>query len=638
MRRLAAIITTFLLTGLLHAQAPDSNQFHSGPSTDSSLITYGFRNELLTTSPTSSIDSGDDRRVVSWSQFMQVMAKDPRPYIFRVKFGLKNNSDSPLDISVYCGTINYTDGRFIAIRRDTVQLKGGSLRPPAPDATLIEQRYNILPLRLLPHDSGWMLLNLRQKTNDYSFNSIGLFTPTALRAAFAADYEQEHADKVFQWLFQGFMLCQLLYVLFQWLIIRRKEYGYYFCYIGALIFYFLSKEETDLGLPLLFTRLPLLKVLLGRTLLILPYFLYFRFIRSFLEIPTRYPLLNRWIEPLEYFLLAYMAFDFVFILFTFDQQRQNTFFTIVLLAVFLLSTSFIIYLFRYRQTLINYVLTGSLLVAVGNILGQVFTYLQFYRGENIGIYDILVFPQVGVLLEMLCFTAGLGYKRHMAEKEKIRSQDKLIEQLRANEQLQQRMQSIRNKIAQDLHDDIGSTLSSISILSELALKGDSGSQARETMNEIKDSSLMLMERMDDIVWSINPRNDSLENLLMRVRHFATTLFEAREIEYTIDIQKRLDEIKLPMDHRQHIYLVLKEAINNLVKYSGATQAALSVSFDQHTLELLVKDNGQGFDHGSNATGNGIPGMQRRADLMGAHLAITSVPGLGTEIRLRVAII
>ncbi|HEY4209008.1 MAG TPA: 7TM diverse intracellular signaling domain-containing protein [Puia sp.] len=622
MRKFLTIAPLLLLAAGLFGQTPDT-----------SIVTYGFHGELTIVAPSFHIDSGAQTRAVSWPRFMQSMYSDPRPYIFRVQCGLQNNSDSSVDISIYCGSINYADAWYTSSGHAAVHVSGGSLRPPIPGATLVQQRYNILPLRLAPHDSGRLSLSLRQKTNDFSFNGVQLFTSAALRADFATDYEEDYADKVFQWLFQGFMLCQLLYVLFQWMIIRRKEYGYYFCYIAALILYFLSKEETDLGLTLLFTRLPLLKVYLGRTLLILPYFLYFRFIRCFLEIPACYPRLNKWIVPLEYFLLGYMVFDFVFILVTFDQQRQNTFFTIVLLAVFLLSTSFIIYLFRYRQTLINYVLTGSLIVALGNILGQVFTYLQNYKGENIGIYDILIFPQTGVLLEMLCFTAGLGYKRHMAEKEKIRSQEKLIEQLQANEQLQQRMQYIRDKIAQDLHDDIGSTLSSISILSDIALKGDTNSQARETMNEIKDSSLMLMERMDDIVWSINPRNDSLENLLMRVRHFATTLFEARDIEYTIDIQKKLDEIKLPMDHRQHIYLVLKEAINNLVKYSQATQAVLRVSFDQHSLELLVKDNGKGFD-GSSA-GNGIPGMQRRADLMGAQLSITSAPGQGTEIRLQV---
>jgi signal transduction histidine kinase len=225
------------------------------------------------------------------------------------------------------------------------------------------------------------------------------------------------------------------------------------------------------------------------------------------------------------------------------------------------------------------------------------------------------------------------------------------------------MQHIRNKIAQDLHDDIGSTLSSISILSDLAIRGNSSSQTIETMNEILDSSLMLMERMDDIVWSINPRNDSLENLLMRVRHFATTLFEAKGVDYTIDIARNIHEVRLPMDYRQHIYLILKEAINNLVKYAHATQAVIEVRIDQHHLTLSVRDNGCGFEipppsgtspekplpasgpslstpsveNPSLATpgGNGLPGMYHRASLMNARVDITSAPGQGTSIRLQV---
>jgi signal transduction histidine kinase len=225
----------------------------------------------------------------------------------------------------------------------------------------------------------------------------------------------------------------------------------------------------------------------------------------------------------------------------------------------------------------------------------------------------------------------------MTEREKLSSQEKLIEQLKANELLQQRMQHIRNKIAQDLHDDIGSTLSSISILSDLALRENSGSQTMETMNEIKDSSILLMERMDDIVWSINPRNDSLENLLMRVRHFATTLFEARGVDYVIDIQRNINEVRLPMDYRQHIYLILKEAINNLVKYADATQAWLEVRFDERHLVLAVRDNGKGFDSSRVGKGNGLTGMQRRAGLMNARVEIASAPGQGSSVRLQVDI-
>jgi signal transduction histidine kinase len=143
--------------------------------------------------------------------------------------------------------------------------------------------------------------------------------------------------------------------------------------------------------------------------------------------------------------------------------------------------------------------------------------------------------------------------------------------------------------------------------------------------------------MDDIVWSISPRNDSLENLLIRVRHFATTLFEAKGIEYTIDIQRNISEVRLPMDYRQHIYLILKEAINNLVKYALASQAFLEVSFDREYLTLRVRDNGRGFDQATPSTGNGLSGMQRRAAMMNARLSIRSAPGEGTSIGLQVGV-
>jgi signal transduction histidine kinase len=249
----------------------------------------------------------------------------------------------------------------------------------------------------------------------------------------------------------------------------------------------------------------------------------------------------------------------------------------------------------------------------------------------------LIFSQAGIILEIFCFTAGLSYKSMSAEKEKIKSQENLIEQLKANELLQTKMQNIRNKIAQDLHDDIGSTLSSISILSNLALKEKNVNQTIATMHEIKDSSVTLMEKMDDIVWSINPRNDSLENLLLRIKRFATTLFEAKNIDYAITIQENINEVKLSMEYRQHIYLILKEAINNLVKYADATQAVIQVSYRDSVLELKLQDNGKGFDLSRPFTGNGLLSMKNRADLMQAELIMKSSPEEGSSVLLRLKI-
>ncbi|HXB07696.1 MAG TPA: 7TM diverse intracellular signaling domain-containing protein [Puia sp.] len=571
-----------------------------------------------------------DSASVGYAGFLRQLERAPRGHVFGISTVIHNNSDTPLTVLVGYGELDYIDAR---LGRQWVQ--GGHLRRTPAGATYLQRQTEVLPLHLAPHATGMLSVAISQRTDEYSFDGLTLFDENALNAAFVHDLPAGNSFLIVQMLFQGFLICQLLYVLFQWLMIRRPEYLYYFLYMLLIALYFLSKQEHLFGVDILFSRWPLLKIYLGKTLLILPYYVYFRFIRSFLEIPRDHPRLNRWLIRVEYFLLGYALLDLVFIVATLDRATQTLVYTLVFTLLFLLTIGFMIYMYRNRQALIYYIISGSLFVATGHILGLIFSYLEINRHLDLGVPDIFIFPQSGIILEVLCFTAGLSYKSQMTEKEKISSQEKLIEQLKANELLQNRMQHIRNKIAQDLHDDIGSTLSSISILSDLALQENSSRQTLETMTEIKDNSILLMERMDDIVWSINPRNDSLENLLVRVRHFATTLFEAKGVDYAIDIQKNIHEVRLPMDYRQHIYLILKEAINNLVKYAGATEASLEVRFDQRHLVLSVRDNGRGFDTGTLVTGNGISGMRRRAELMKARVTIDSQPGRGTFISLQV---
>jgi signal transduction histidine kinase len=155
--------------------------------------------------------------------------------------------------------------------------------------------------------------------------------------------------------------------------------------------------------------------------------------------------------------------------------------------------------------------------------------------------------------------------------------------------------------------------------------------------EIKDNSILLMEKMDDIVWSINPKNDSLENLLLRIKRFGGALFEAKDIDYNMDIQDNVKNIRLPMEYRQHIFLIMKEAINNLVKYAKATKASISASYSDDQLEVTILDNGDGFEMPDQASGNGILNMKNRAQQMNASLVIESRLGQGTKVFLKVKI-
>ena len=200
-----------------------------------------------------------------------------------------------------------------------------------------------------------------------------------------------------------------------------------------------------------------------------------------------------------------------------------------------------------------------------------------------------------------------------------------------------RIERLRTKISTDLHDDIGSTLSSISILSDIAMRQKDDEHAEAMLLEIKDSSINLMEKMDDIVWSINPKNDSLENLMLRIKRFAAQLLEAKNIDYAINISPDINHIKLSMETRQHLYLVIKESINNIIKHAACSFVSITAKRLNDCLEVEIKDNGKGFNTATTYTGNGLLSIQNRAKLMHAKLAIQSAENEGTCILVHLKI-
>jgi len=199
-----------------------------------------------------------------------------------------------------------------------------------------------------------------------------------------------------------------------------------------------------------------------------------------------------------------------------------------------------------------------------------------------------------------------------------------------------KLERLRSRISADLHDDIGSTLSSISIISEGAFQEKDISASKLMMKEIGENTQLLMDKMDDIIWYVNPQNDSFQNLMLRIKKFSAMLFEAKGIDYTISIDKRINDISLPMIQRQHLYLILKEAVNNVAKYSGCTNATITIHYEGSYLTMEVTDNGKGFDTGKQQTGNGLRNMKRRADMLHGELKIES-NNRGTTVFLRTKI-
>ena len=194
---------------------------------------------------------------------------------------------------------------------------------------------------------------------------------------------------------------------------------------------------------------------------------------------------------------------------------------------------------------------------------------------------------------------------------------------------------LRSKISRDLHDEMGSTLTSINILSKVAMARDEErSEVLEFLRKIKDHSGNMMESMSDIIWAINPANDSLEKVLIKMKEFAAEMLEPAGINYYFDNRDFAKQALLNLEERKDLYLVFKEAINNIVKYSQASEVTILLRFDKKALSLTIIDNGIGFDTTAPGTGNGIGNMKSRAAAMGAAFHIESIPGTGTSIFLK----
>ena len=196
-----------------------------------------------------------------------------------------------------------------------------------------------------------------------------------------------------------------------------------------------------------------------------------------------------------------------------------------------------------------------------------------------------------------------------------------------------KLQIVRNNIASDLHDDIGSTLNSISIYSEVA-KQQAGKNI-PALEMIGDNSRKIIESMSDIVWTINPENDSFEKIIIRMRSFAHQLLKAKKVEYTFEVDERLSSIALSMQVRKNFYLVFKEAITNLIKYSGATRVLISLTEKNKVILLTIRDNGKGIPVNAETRGNGLMNMKRRAEEINASLNIISANGEVTGIELMI---
>jgi signal transduction histidine kinase/ligand-binding sensor domain-containing protein len=201
------------------------------------------------------------------------------------------------------------------------------------------------------------------------------------------------------------------------------------------------------------------------------------------------------------------------------------------------------------------------------------------------------------------------------------------------------LERVRTRIATDLHDDIGASLSRIAILTESLQRrvGPNSSTVTAPLGRVAGLSRELVDSMSDIVWAINPKRDHWSDIVYRMRRFAADAFTGSEIEFDFEASDVERSIRLGPEIRREFYLVFKECVNNVVRHSGCTRAKVDIAIEGGTLAMTVRDDGRGFDASERFEGQGLASMRRRVESLGGRFELKTAPGGGTTVRAKVPI-
>jgi signal transduction histidine kinase len=236
-------------------------------------------------------------------------------------------------------------------------------------------------------------------------------------------------------------------------------------------------------------------------------------------------------------------------------------------------------------------------------------------------YEKIWFWIVLTAISVLLFTWWYNQRNH--ERQKINFNNQLI------------LEKQRNSITADLHDEMGSTLSSLQLNSMIANKyiDKDINKTKEILEKIECQTKSISEKLGDMIWSMKPGQDEFLSLSHRIKNYTNDILGSLEIDYSIRVDQPIDSLLTDIQMRKNVLLILKEAINNAAKYSQANQMSIEVKWQNNELRLLVIDNGIGFEW--NEKGNGLKSMQNRAEELNGHFQIRGNAPQGTIVQVNI---
>ncbi len=426
----------------------------------------------------------------------------------------------------------------------------------------------------------------------------------------------------------GMLLMMFAYILVNWIQIRKDIYAYYAVYIGLQWLYFYLIEDDILsGAPLSTTWLIL-------TTRCTAWAFYNIFAVKFLELPKREKSLCFYAQVnIALAIFAFVSMSICYWIGRDDLARVIT--DVIKVVIYVLGLVVVIRVLKWKIPISNYFVLGSLALIIcemTNLTLAKFCHtamgaaeLRYLSPDNpmshFGFFSI-----IGVLLDLISLTLGLVYLHR----------ESTLENLRAEYEKKRALEEERNRIARDMHDDLGSGLSALQMMSQVAAyTQNQPERVQMSVERIASLSHELNQRVREIVWTTSSEADTLPSLIYFLRRFVGDLTESQQIDFQSNIPDTLPELEVTGAVRRNIFLCIKEILNNSMKYAHPTKIEMSVNIKNGSLIISLSDNGQGFDidEALQRGGNGLRNIQQRIEEIGGDTLFERKNGTQVSIIL-----
>lgn len=449
-------------------------------------------------------------------------------------------------------------------------------------------------------------------------------------------YTRDYNELIIGYMLSGLLLMMIFFNAANFSVNKKKEFLYNCCYAICMfiLIYFNTYTDRRAGaFPSFFMGYFSFAILVTGTIF------YIAFTRKFLNTATNYPFLNKLFYYEERMLLILLAAHSYIYFFTENFWLQNVLENCTKFICLCIGVLYIIIGIKQKNKLINYLAIGNAFLIAFSIIS--FLIILFPSKARSGIFSSsLLYYEVGIVFELVFFLLGLTYKNRIELIDKIKEQEAL--KLAAEKQIYESkievlnaQQDERNRISADMHDDLGAGVTAIRLFSELA-KSRLGKDTIPEIEKISFSANELLNNMNAIIWTMNSSNDSFGNVVAYVRSYALEYFENSGVHCVVKIDPDLPDFVVNGDIRRNVFLVVKEALNNILKHASATEVSLTLKREGERISFYILDNGIGIDFDNlRRFGNGLKNMKQRMSKSGIDFSIENKNG--TLVTLSAAI-